>query len=124
MERSQALYQKSLDIRSFVRVRTSLRQILALLLNYQQLTLFNYQRKRALRFTKTESNDNHMSSSSSDDFANLGKKSEFGKAKRSLIALQGFKAKSQLDKKLLTGMFESLKGSRSQDNTRQDNIIL
>ena len=124
MKRSQTLYEKSLDIRSFVQVRSSLSQLLALLLNEQQLTLFKYQRKRALSFTKSKSKDEHNSSSSSDDFAlNLGKKSKLGKAKRSLMALQDFKVKSQLDKKLLSGMFVNFKLKRPHTLVRHDSIL-
>ena len=82
-------HEQKLDIISFIRVKTDLHVLVRLLLNRSQLALFKNQNRRKIDL----SDDN----SSQDD------------RKDEILHLRGFKAQSQLDQKLLKGLFPAEK---------------
>ena len=114
--RTVEMFDGHLDIRSFVSVHMNLAQLIWLLLSKEQRILFNHHRERSI--TQFKWRKDQSSSDSSDTAAEEASDSQkvpsLGLAnsvpsKRAFSKLLGFSVKSEIDKKLLLGIFDTPK---------------
>ena len=103
------MYEEQLDIRSLVSVDTSLALLLSLLLSRPQMRLFESNASRSVQVR-----EQHDTSASSDNKANSslptfrlkpGKKLTKKDKKRLYDELIGFQIDTELDRKLVEGVF-------------------
>ena len=91
-------------MRSLLKVTTNLALLLALLFNDQQLVLYRHQRKRGMSVPSDKEASGSSLEESSDE---LGKQELLSKLDNKFSKLRNFKASSEIDMKLLSGIFGS-----------------
>ena len=108
-DRAVEKFEQHLDIRSFVSVNTNLTLLIWLLLSKEQLVLFQHHHKRAIKqkapcSTSSESEEPENPLKKMPKLK-LGSKKGPKHAEKKLAELLGYPALSNLDQKLLLGVF-------------------
>ena len=111
MNKVSKRFEKKLDIRSLVKVRTNLALLIRMLLSDEQMLLFRLQRRQAVSIAIQ---GNKWSSSMDKSSYYLSYKSQKEEAK-TFVKLIGFYAKSNLDQKLIYGTFGAMTDKRVND---------